>query len=132
MIIPRKYYENHSWVNFLREVALSLVSFKLNLGSTDNVRKIKNSGYPSLVKHNGKPICTSCGICETSCPTDAIKLSLSTQIDLNANPFEGRMPQKFEVNIQDCIQCAECVHICPVDALSLKGGYSLEKVVSLN
>jgi formate hydrogenlyase subunit 6/NADH:ubiquinone oxidoreductase subunit I len=132
MILSRKFYEEHSWLGFLSRLAKSFISAFKSKVKIDAQKDKQKLGYPNLVKHNGKVICTSCGICELHCPTDAIELSLTNAIDLHANPFEGKAPQKFELKIQQCIQCAECINICPVDALQLNGGYSAEEVVQLS
>jgi NAD-dependent dihydropyrimidine dehydrogenase PreA subunit len=48
-----------------------------------------------------KAICTGCGVCESTCPVEAIKVS-----------------DKAEVNEETCIDCGTCIEECPVKALS--------------
>ncbi len=45
--------------------------------------------------------CISCGVCEDTCPVDAIS--------------EG--DDKYEIAADDCIDCGQCADACPVDAI---------------
>jgi polyferredoxin len=46
--------------------------------------------------------CIDCGLCEKSCPTEAVSHGDSTRI----------------IDQRECIGCLECVKVCPVDAVS--------------
>lgn len=51
-----------------------------------------------------KDVCTGCGDCIITCPTDALELVSGTAVITNSTA---------------CNYCAECETICPVDAIAL-------------
>jgi ech hydrogenase subunit F len=54
--------------------------------------------------------CISCGICERTCPTHAIKVDKADRT-WSIHPF-------------DCIQCTSCVRACPKQCLSMDARYT--------
>lgn len=54
--------------------------------------------------------CISCGCCERSCPTGAIKLK----------KVKGHKEKKAVCDHSICIHCGECEYVCPVSAIELK------------
>ncbi|HNW82201.1 MAG TPA: 4Fe-4S binding protein [bacterium] len=46
-------------------------------------------------------LCTSCGLCASECPTEAI--------------IEGTNAYKIT---ESCVDCGSCVPVCPVEAIS--------------
>ncbi|GEM_PF-3705231 len=50
--------------------------------------------------------CILCGICESSCPTDAIDVRKEERI--------------WSINHRLCIKCGLCISQCPKDSLSFK------------
>jgi heterodisulfide reductase subunit A len=53
--------------------------------------------------------CTMCGLCEETCPYDAV----------NRVQFEGR--EVAEINAAVCKGCGGCAPVCPEDAIDLRG-----------
>jgi NAD-dependent dihydropyrimidine dehydrogenase PreA subunit len=51
-------------------------------------------------------VCTGCGVCVDSCPTDVIR----TRADGKA----------YAAYLEDCQACFLCVIDCPVDAIDIK------------
>ena len=131
MILPRSFYIEQSWAVYLGRLLFRMLTFFRLNKSKEVIINGASSGYPNFKKHNGKVQCTSCGICESHCPTDAINLSLSNKIDLSSDPFNGPLPKKFEIDLSKCIQCSECARICPVDALAMLGGTTKDNISSL-
>ncbi|WP_409200947.1 4Fe-4S binding protein [Methanobrevibacter sp. DSM 116169] len=56
----------------------------------------------SVIKVNDD-LCIGCGACLETCPVDALKLELPSNLIIN----------------EDCIHCGRCVATCPVDAIEL-------------
>ncbi len=54
--------------------------------------------------------CISCGICERTCPTHAIKVDKADRT-WSIHPF-------------DCIQCSSCVRVCPKQCLTMDNRYT--------
>ena len=55
--------------------------------------------------------CTGCGMCGTDCPAGAIKMHV---LDKKAKRFV------MEYHIDRCTFCAQCVHSCNQDCLSMQ------------
>lgn len=61
--------------------------------------------------------CIFCGMCASHCPTETIKVD--------------RKAKTWSMNRFDCVQCQNCVNVCPKSALSIVPGYfapGVEKV----
>jgi ech hydrogenase subunit F len=52
-------------------------------------------------------LCIFCGICDKKCPTMAIKVT--------------KEPKHWEINHLKCIQCRNCVELCPKKCLEQLG-----------
>ena len=46
--------------------------------------------------------CTSCGVCESECPAEAISQGTT----------------KYDIDPAKCTDCGACVPVCPVEAIS--------------
>jgi len=55
--------------------------------------------------------CTGCGMCGTDCPAGAIKMHV---LDKKAKRFV------MEYHVDQCTFCAQCVHSCNQDCLSMQ------------
>ena len=55
--------------------------------------------------------CTSCGICQKSCPADAISISGAASVDMGK-----------------CIRCYCCSELCPSDAVGLRRNWLVDTV----
>jgi len=60
---------------------------------TEDLEKTMHKINPNL--------CTSCGLCASECPTEAI--------------IEGTNAYKIT---ESCVDCGSCVPVCPVEAIS--------------
>jgi NADH-quinone oxidoreductase subunit I/NAD(P)H-quinone oxidoreductase subunit I len=60
--------------------------------------------------------CISCARCEKTCPTGAVKMTETGEIN-----EKTKKPIKRPVfDDTKCVSCEQCVNICPKDALSMK------------
>jgi NADH-quinone oxidoreductase subunit I len=60
--------------------------------------------------------CTSCGLCERTCPPGCIEIVQAT------DPATGKRrpyPQSYELDLSHCMVCNLCVEACPFDALEM-------------
>ncbi|NLI35934.1 MAG: 4Fe-4S binding protein [Bacteroidales bacterium] len=65
---------------------------------------------------NNEHHCIACGLCETACPNDTIKV-----ISKNIETEDGkkkRILDRYEYNLGSCIFCMLCVNACPHDAIT--------------
>ena len=75
----------------------------------------KSKNLPSLVlESDGQPVCTSCGLCSSYCPTYCI------HIESDHNRVSSRRrPKRIVLSVLDCIGCGFCEEICPVSSLKM-------------
>jgi 4Fe-4S ferredoxin len=77
-------------------------------------------------------VCIGCGICESTCPVEAIDLKdmgaisrnkfnteFSGHDKLNQNIIEDNEDLKLTIDEHKCVLCGMCSGLCPVDALKL-------------
>ena len=87
------------------------------------VSRVKNRKGPQiklpvpdlyLVAKNGDDQfkCTTCGHCESICPTRCIELILPLGKSIPS------LPQSFFFDAKSCISCFLCVDVCPENAIS--------------
>ncbi len=55
--------------------------------------------------------CVGCGLCETACPNDVIR------VDTSEAPDGTRVVDRYIFDVGRCVFCYFCVEACPVDAL---------------
>jgi|WetSurMetagenome_2_1015567.scaffolds.fasta_scaffold27458_5 NADH-quinone oxidoreductase subunit I len=60
--------------------------------------------------------CISCFRCEKVCPTEAVKLVDSGEV----NPKNNKPIKRPVFNYGKCVSCEQCVVVCPKDALKMK------------
>lgn len=53
--------------------------------------------------------CTSCGLCQRRCPTDAIKVS--------------KTPKNWSLDPHLCIVCGFCVEVCPPKCIKMNAAH---------
>ena len=53
-----------------------------------------------------KELCTGCGLCVDSCPSEALKMN--------------EAEEKVEVIAEACVDCGVCVDECPSEALEME------------
>jgi ferredoxin len=66
------------------------------------LKRIRKRAFDALKPPNFLENCTSCGICEQNCPTNAIDL------------------KDQSIDIENCMRCLKCVQICPENALEVQ------------
>ncbi len=59
----------------------------------------------------GGMTCVGCGLCETACPNDVIRVDTSEEAD------GTRRVDRYLFDVGRCVFCYFCVEACPVDAL---------------
>jgi NADH-quinone oxidoreductase subunit I len=55
--------------------------------------------------------CVGCGLCETACPNDVIR------VDTSENDDGTRRVDRYLFDVGRCVFCYFCIEACPVDAL---------------
>jgi len=60
--------------------------------------------------------CISCFRCEKTCPTEAVKLQETGEV----NPKTNKPIKRPVFDYSKCVSCEQCVDVCPKDALSMK------------
>ena len=131
MIINLKKYREHSYLkgtfSVVKKMFLSLNQPMLIdfFGSS----KVENhySGYPlyKIDPLSQSDFCTTCRVCEISCPVQVIKLTNSD------DGFSGPVvsaPKEFKIDLKNCIKCGYCVSDCPEDALEFTGKYETAEI----
>ena len=63
--------------------------------------------------------CVGCGLCETACPNDVIRIDTSEAED------GTRVVERYQFDLGRCIVCYLCIDACPVDALQPTRAYHL-------
>lgn len=59
----------------------------------------------------GGMTCVGCGLCETACPNDVIRVDTSESAD------GTRRVDRYLFDVGRCVFCYFCIEACPVDAL---------------
>ncbi len=67
----------------------------------------------------GNSACVGCGLCETACPNEVIRIDTSEATD------GTRWVERYEFDLGRCIVCHLCIEACPVDALQVTPAYRL-------
>lgn len=128
MIIKRKLFLEHSYITGFKDSLFNLLWRRVGKNSTKQMQKVLPSQF-ELFHHDypaaseGFP-CTSCGLCEDVCPTKALELVISNQIDMSSHLTSGPSPKHLYLEESKCIKCGLCVEICPTDALVLQSARS--------
>lgn len=102
--------------------------------------------FPRLnVFHDGSLRCVACFLCQTVCPSEAIKIKAghvdygeeqeltdrqkhNHSLDkLKRGTFDDgrRHPSSFEIDLLRCICCGYCEEICPEEAISMGSNYEV-------
>lgn len=93
------------------------------------LKKFFKFNHPVLkVDALGNVACVSCGLCETVCPTDAIKINKANMVNFPVSLTTGESPLHFYLDVSQCIKCGLCADICFVEALDLNAYYKVTKV----
>lgn len=64
----------------------------------------------------GNNKCVACGLCQTACPNDTIRITTETEEDPETGKKKKRLV-KYEYDLGACIFCQICVNTCPHDAI---------------
>ena len=68
-------------------------------------------------ERTGLSACVGCGLCETACPNEVIRIDTSEAND------GTRWVERYEFDLGRCIVCHLCIEACPVDALQVTRAY---------
>ena len=60
--------------------------------------------------------CVACGLCQTACPNDTIKVT--SQTIETEDGKKKKILAKYEYDLGSCIFCQLCVNACPHDAIT--------------
>ena len=69
-------------------------------------------------ERTGLSTCVGCGLCETACPNEVIRIDTSEADD------GTRWVERYEFDLGRCIVCHLCIEACPVDALQVTRAYN--------
>lgn len=75
-------------------------------------------GFALNFAEDGSPLCKACGLCERSCPDDAIKIESEKRTD-----GPGRVLKSFQMDLGRCMYCGLCVEQCASDGLRHTGEF---------
>ena len=65
------------------------------------------------------PLCTSCNLCVTECPTWCIELNYHLEVVTGAGrPRKVKVLDSLTIAAERCMDCGICVDLCPFDALA--------------
>ena len=67
----------------------------------------------------GGMTCVGCGLCETACPNDVIR------VDTHENNDGTRFVDRYLFDVGRCVFCYFCIEACPVDALQRSHNFHL-------
>lgn len=67
----------------------------------------------------GLSTCVGCGLCETACPNEVIRIDTSEATD------GTRWVERYEFDLGRCIVCHLCIEACPVDALQVTSAFRM-------
>src|SRR6266851_1672622 len=78
-------------------------------------------GRPRLIYEilTGELRCTACGACALACPVDVIK------IEQHPSPINGKILDRFDIDMAGCIECALCVEACPFRAITMAPDFEM-------
>jgi NADH-quinone oxidoreductase subunit I len=117
-VTVREIIKRFTFIEILQGMALTLrkmFSHAVTIQYPDERRPIAPGfrGQHALAKNSeGKAKCTGCGLCETVCPSQCIKVTRA----------EGRVAN-YELEILRCIYCGFCMEVCPYGAIVLTENY---------
>ncbi len=83
--------------------------------------------FPFLVYDGDDPTpegglrCTSCKICEKSCPPQCIYIEL----DRDENGKSLKRPKVFDIDYSVCMNCGICAEVCPFESIFMDNEYEL-------
>ena len=107
------------------------IHFQATKAFNDSIelKKFFKINHPILkVDALGNVACVSCGLCESVCPTDAIKIDKANMVNFPVSLTTGESPLHFYLDVSQCIKCGLCADICYVEALDLNAYYKVTKV----
>ncbi len=64
----------------------------------------------------GKNKCVACGLCQSACPNDTIRITTETVTDPETGKSRRQLV-RYEYDLGSCIFCRLCVNACPHDAI---------------
>lgn len=70
----------------------------------------------------GKNKCIACGLCQSACPNNTIRLTIATRPD----PETGK-PKRYmalyQYDLGSCMFCHLCVNVCPTGAIEFSNDF---------
>ncbi|MDR3260871.1 MAG: 4Fe-4S binding protein [Tannerella sp.] len=64
----------------------------------------------------GKNKCIACGLCESACPNDTLRVETGTAADEESGK-KKKILLKYEYDLSSCMFCQLCVNVCPTKAI---------------
>ena len=81
----------------------------------------------------GKNKCIACGLCQSACPNETIRITTETVTDPETGKTKRRLV-RYEYDLGSCMFCRLCVNACPTGAIRFSTNfehavYTREKLV---
>lgn len=81
----------------------------------------------------GKNKCIACGLCQSACPNETIRIATETVTDPETGKTKRRLV-RYEYDLGSCMFCRLCVNACPTGAIRFSTNfehavYTREKLV---
>ena len=70
-----------------------------------------------LHDENGKNKCTVCGLCETNCPNNTLRVETDTVVDAETGR-KKKVLVNFRYDLGSCMFCLLCVNACAANAIA--------------
>ena len=74
--------------------------------------------------------CVACGLCQTACPNDTIKVT--SQTIETEDGKKKKILAKYEYDLGSCIFCQLCVNACPHDAITFDQNFEHAVLTAAN
>ncbi len=71
---------------------------------------------------NGHNKCIACGLCESNCPNDTLKLDIETVTDEETGK-KKKVLVKYQYDLGSCMFCQLCVNACPTKAIAFNNQF---------
>ena len=122
LLLTARHFLVNMWRHTLKAVGLKAKPGAYTIQYPDERRPLPAAwrGRHRIKTHaDGRPKCTACMLCETTCPDNCIYI---VPTESPEGDREEKMPAVFQVDLARCCFCGMCVEACPKDAIWMDTG----------